>query len=115
MDFHLRRYCFLVQRCLQNPLPTFIATATFIESEPEEFQPPPNSPPPSQDQNDPSAQYQPLPPREEEINAEQMRKAYDTLIEIFPSLDTNILKDVIFINRGNIDVCIDACLQLVDG
>lgn len=85
------------------------------ESEPEEFQPPPNSPPPSQDQNDPSAQYQPLPPREEEINAEQMRKAYDTLIEIFPSLDTNILKDVIFINRGNIDVCIDACLQLVDG
>lgn len=85
------------------------------ESEPEEFQPPPNSPPPSQDQNDPSAQYQPLPPREEEINAEQMRKAYDTLIEIFPSLDTNILKDVIFINRGDIDVCIDACLQLVDG
>lgn len=84
------------------------------ESEPEEFQPPANPPPP-QEQNDPSAQYQPLPPREEEINAEQMRKAYDTLIEIFPSLDTNILKDVIFINRGNIDVCIDACLQLVDG
>ena len=44
-----------------------------------------------------------------------MKQAYDTLKEIFPTLDTNILKDIIFINRGNVDVCIDSCLQLVDG
>lgn len=83
------------------------------DSEPEEFQPPPN-PPPVQE-NDGSAQYQPLSPREEEIDSEQMKQAYDTLKEIFPTLDTNILKDIIFINRGNVDVCIDSCLQLVDG
>ncbi|RCK57945.1 Vacuolar protein sorting-associated protein 9a [Candida viswanathii] len=94
------------------------------ESEPEEFQPPPNPPPrvhpqsqplPPAEENDTSAQYQPLPPREEEIDSDKMKQAYDTLKEIFPTLDTNILKDVIFINRGNVDVCIDSCLQLVDG
>ncbi|EMG50194.1 hypothetical protein G210_4784 [Candida maltosa Xu316] len=81
----------------------------YPESEPEEFQPPQGPP------NDPLVEYQPLPPREEEIDSDKMKQAYDTLKEIFPSLDTNILKDVIFINRGNVDVCIDACLQLVDG
>ncbi|KAI5963133.1 vps901 [Candida pseudojiufengensis] len=60
-------------------------------------------------------QYQPEPPAEEEINSEQMKNAYEVLKEVFPTLDTNILKDVIFINKGDVDVCIDACLPLVDG
>ncbi|KAI3402464.2 vps901 [Candida oxycetoniae] len=59
--------------------------------------------------------YQPREPREDEINSEQMKNAYNILKEVFPTLDTNILKDVIFINKGDVDVCIDACLPLVDG
>ncbi|EDK46649.1 conserved hypothetical protein [Lodderomyces elongisporus NRRL YB-4239] len=61
------------------------------------------------------AAYQPPAPAQEEVNSEQMKKAYDILREVFPTLDTHILKDVIFINKGDVDVCIDACLPLVDG
>lgn len=86
------------------------------ESEPEEYRPPSHPPQAvANAENDASAQYQPLPPREEEIDSDKMKQAYDTLKEIFPTLDTNILKDIIFINRGNVNVCIDSCLQLVDG
>ncbi|EGW30519.1 uncharacterized protein SPAPADRAFT_157657 [Spathaspora passalidarum NRRL Y-27907] len=58
-------------------------------------------------------EYQPPPPPENEINHQQLSEAYDTLREVFPNLDKNILKDIIYLNRGDVDVCIDACLQLV--
>ncbi|RLV96604.1 Transcription initiation factor TFIID subunit 2 [Spathaspora sp. JA1] len=60
-------------------------------------------------------EYQPPPPPENEINHQQLGEAYTTLREVFPNLDKNILKDIIYLNRGDVDVCIDACLQLVDG
>ncbi|KAG7664264.1 vps901 [[Candida] subhashii] len=62
----------------------------------------------------PNEQYQPAAPAEDEIDQELLKSTYKTLKEIFPTLDKNILKDVIFINRGNVDTSIDACLQLVE-
>ncbi|CAD1813529.1 Vacuolar sorting protein 9 (VPS9) domain family protein [Candida parapsilosis] len=59
-------------------------------------------------------QYQPEAPMEDEIDSEQMKAAYDILKDVFPTLDTNILKDIIFLNKGDVDVCIDACLPLVE-
>lgn len=59
-------------------------------------------------------EYQPPPPTESEIDHELLKATYKSLKEIFPTLDKNILKDVIYINRGNVDSSIDACLQLVE-
>ncbi|KAG5419846.1 vps901 [Candida metapsilosis] len=61
-----------------------------------------------------NTQYQPEAPTEDEIDSEQMKAAYDILKDVFPTLDTNILKDIIFLHKGNVDVCIDACLPLVE-
>ncbi|KAI5959227.1 vps901 [Candida theae] len=61
-----------------------------------------------------NSQYQPEAPTEDEIDSEQMKAAYDILKDVFPTLDTNILKDIIFLHKGDVEVCIDACLPLVE-
>ncbi|CCG24485.1 Vps9 protein [Candida orthopsilosis Co 90-125] len=65
-------------------------------------------------ESDNNTQYQPKAPTEDEIDTEQMKAAYDILKDVFPTLDTNILKDIIFLHKGDVEVCIDACLPLVE-
>lgn len=44
---------------------------------------------------------------------EQIRQTYNSLKEVFPTLDRAILKDVVVMNKGSMDDSVDACLQLV--
>lgn len=48
------------------------------------------------------------------IDPETMKSIYDNLTEIFPNIDSTVLKDLIVIKKGNQDECVEACLQLVN-
>ncbi|CAH2354538.1 hypothetical protein CLIB1423_17S01398 [[Candida] railenensis] len=41
------------------------------------------------------------------------REAFDTLLQMFPNIDKAILQDLVYIKHGNIDECVDTCLELV--
>ncbi|KAL7665638.1 VPS9 domain-containing protein [[Candida] zeylanoides] len=41
------------------------------------------------------------------------KQAVDTLTSMFPNLDHSILKDLVYIKKGNLDECVDTCLELV--
>lgn len=41
------------------------------------------------------------------------RETFDTLVQMFPNLDKGILQDLVYIKKGNIDECVDTCLELV--
>lgn len=113
-----------------SPLPQNANTqdVNTLGSRDERF-PPVNSPPPPAlpprkslrslpravtNESESNTQYQPRAPTEDEIDTEQMKAAYDILKDVFPTLDTNILKDIIFLHKGDVEVCIDACLPLVE-
>ncbi|CCE78784.1 Piso0_000813 [Millerozyma farinosa CBS 7064] len=44
----------------------------------------------------------------------KMKETFAQLEEIFPVLDKAVLKDVVIINKGDLDQSLDACLQLVN-
>lgn len=54
------------------------------------------------------------PPAERPIDPETMKSIYNNLTEIFPNIDSMVLKDLIVIKKGNQDECVEACLQLVN-
>ncbi|ABN66407.2 predicted protein [Scheffersomyces stipitis CBS 6054] len=56
---------------------------------------------------------QPQTPQPSEVDSERLKEVYNNVKEIFPTIDTSILKDLVYINRGDIDKCIDACLQFM--
>lgn len=45
--------------------------------------------------------------------AERISETYSNLKEIFPNLDKAILKDIVYMNKGDMDSSLDGCLQLV--
>lgn len=47
-------------------------------------------------------------------NSDAIKETYKSLREVFPNLDKAILKDVVFMNKGNLDESLDSCLQLVN-
>lgn len=53
-------------------------------------------------------------PVERPIDPETMKSIYKNLTEIFPNIDSTVLKDLIVIKKGNQDECVEACLQLVN-
>lgn len=60
------------------------------------------------------SQREPNQPAERPIDPETMKSIYDNLTEIFPNIDSTVLKDLIVIKKGNQDECVEACLQLVN-
>ncbi|CUM65624.1 uncharacterized protein PRCAT00003272001 [Priceomyces carsonii] len=46
-------------------------------------------------------------------NEVKLKSCYKNLREVFPNLDKEILKDIAFLNKGEIESSIDACLQIV--
>ncbi|KAK6463908.1 hypothetical protein DFJ63DRAFT_317265 [Scheffersomyces coipomensis] len=53
------------------------------------------------------------PTETEVVDEAAQEEVYNHLKEIFPTLDKSILKDVVFMNKGDMDSCIDSCLQLM--
>lgn len=45
---------------------------------------------------------------------DSMKDSYKKMREIFPDLDKSILKDIVVMNKGDIDNCLEACLQLTN-
>lgn len=41
------------------------------------------------------------------------KEAFESLCQMFPNLDKGILQDLVYIKNGNIDECVDTCLELV--
>ncbi|SGZ56641.1 CIC11C00000005846 [Sungouiella intermedia] len=75
--------------------------SNFISPSPQERSPPP--PPPHSSTSGGDTQ-----PSEEEIDL-----VFGQLIEVFPTLDKAILRDIIIMNGANIDQSLDICLTLV--
>ncbi|KAK6458111.1 uncharacterized protein RJT20DRAFT_126032 [Scheffersomyces xylosifermentans] len=86
-----------------------------------------HQPPPHQQYQQPEepynsySQYQPIPKlnadtavEQPAYDSEELKKVYENVKEIFPTMDDSILKDLVYMNKGDIDACIDACLQLVN-
>lgn len=47
-------------------------------------------------------------------DSKKMKETYKNLREVFPNLDNDVLKDVVVMNKGDLDESLDACLQLVN-
>jgi hypothetical protein len=77
------------------------------------YHPPPQAPHASQPSQPSHPTIQPATPQESEIDSELMKQTYNNLKEIFPNLDKSIMKDIILLNKGNMEDCVDACLELV--
>lgn len=72
-----------------------------------------SSPPPeetgrSQTQNDNQEEE-----TRSEPSTEQVDKTFSQLSEVFPNLDKAIMRDVIIMNKADVETSLDACLQLV--
>lgn len=52
-------------------------------------------------------------PTETSDSAAANKQAVDTLALMFPNLDHSILRDLVYIKKGNLDECVDTCLELV--
>lgn len=50
----------------------------------------------------------------DEPDPKLLKSTLDLLKEMFPDLDRSIMKDIVYMNKGNVDICLDACLQLVN-
>lgn len=51
---------------------------------------------------------------EPEVSQEQIDVAFGQLIEVFPTLDKSILRDIIIMNNANVEQSLDVCLSLVN-
>ncbi|KAK6203259.1 uncharacterized protein RJT21DRAFT_25849 [Scheffersomyces amazonensis] len=73
------------------------------------------SPSPQQDEDHQHQhQHQHQPEESETHDIELEKSTFNNLQEIFPTLDIPILKDIVYMNKGDIDICIDTCLKLVN-
>lgn len=58
-------------------------------------------------------QQQKLEIEQQKKQEELINQTFDQLLEIIPTLDKNIMKDIVTMNKGDMDLSLDACLQLV--
>lgn len=84
------------------------------------------SPPPQEQISTPELQQMrpmpvdgPLPPLTHEqqstaLSTEQVNASVASLSEMFPSMDAVILTDLVHLNHGNLEACIDQCLTMVN-
>lgn len=56
----------------------------------------------------------PQPQQEPAMTDEQIDAAFGQLIEVFPTLDKSILRDIIIMNKANVEQSLDVCLTLVN-
>lgn len=58
----------------------------------------------------------PLPEtRRESVSEEQIESAAANLEEMIPALDKAIIRDIVIMNKANVEASLDMCLQLVEG
>lgn len=51
---------------------------------------------------------------ENEQEFRQIRRTYRNLKEIFPDMDKGVLKDLAYMKEGDLESCVDACLELIN-
>ena len=73
---------------------------------------PQTSPEPNHQQLHQLPQSQQQQSQPEETNHQLINETYTSLEEIFPGLDKSIMKDIVIINKGDMDTSLDACLQI---
>lgn len=74
--------------------------SNFISPSPQERSPPPTPANVSTEETSPTA--------------EEIDLVFEQLTEVFPSLDKSILRDIIIMNKANIEKSLDICLTLVN-